>query len=227
MRSPYFSSDSLLFLKELRRHNDREWFQRNKARYESQLRDPFLRLIADLAAPLKRINPYLVADPRPVGGSMMRIYRDIRFSADKSPYKAFVAAHFEHTKADNGSAPAYYLHFEPERSSIGAGLWRPEPDALCKIREAIVADAKRWQRVTSDAHFGSTCGMAGESLKRPPIGFDPNHPLINDIKRKDYAISFPLTDQQVCAPDLLDSTIGVLRAAAPFMQFLSEALGLP
>jgi uncharacterized protein (TIGR02453 family) len=226
MQSTYFSHDSLQFLKELRRHNDREWFQRNKARYESQVRDPFLRLIADLGAPLKRINPHLMADPRPTGGSMMRIYRDIRFSPDKSPYKTFVAAHFEHSTAKDGGTPAYYLHFEPEHSSIGAGVWRPQPDALRKIREAIVADSKRWQRITSGVHFGSSCGMAGESLRRPPAGFDPQHPLIEDIKRKDYAVSLPLSDSQVYGPDLLDTVTGAFQATAPFMQFLAEAVGL-
>ena len=223
----YFASDSLEFLNELRDHNEREWFQRNKPRYENRVRDPFLRLISDLGAPLKEISPLFIADPAPTGGSMMRIYRDIRFSPDKSPYKTFVAAHFSHSKGKDGSAPAYYLHIEPKSSSIGAGIWRPEPPALAKIRQAIVANSKRWERVRSGADFRSSCGMAGESLKRPPAGFDPNHPLIEDIKRKDFAISLPLTDRQVCGPELLDTVVEAFHAAAPFVQFLGEAVGLP
>src|SRR5713226_6999779 len=145
----YFSEEFFKFLVELRVHNDRDWFLKNKERYESAVRDPFLRLIADLAPALKKINPRFVADPRPVGGSMMRIYRDIRFSRDKSPYKTSMAAHFWHSKGKDGSTPAYYLHLEPRNSSIGAGIWRPEPGALKNIRDAIVADPKRWQRITS------------------------------------------------------------------------------
>jgi uncharacterized protein (TIGR02453 family) len=222
----YFTDDLFRFLKELRQHNERDWFQRNKERYETAVRGPFISFIGDLGAPLKKINPYMIADPRPVGGSMMRIYRDIRFSRDKSPYKTSVAAHFWHSQGKEGKTPAYYLHLEPGHSMIGAGIWRPEPGALKKIRDAIVADGKRWQRVTSAAEFRSSCGMAGESLKRPPAGYDPRHPLIEHIKRKDFATSSPLDDRQVCGPDFMKSVLDAFRASAPFVQFLSDAIGL-
>src|SRR5271170_6489971 len=103
----YFAPEAMQFLEELWQHNERDWFLGNKARYEEQVRDPFLRLIADLAPALKKISPYFVADPRPVGGSMMRIYRDTRFSKDKSPYKTSLAAHFWHSKGKDGATPAY------------------------------------------------------------------------------------------------------------------------
>jgi uncharacterized protein (TIGR02453 family) len=222
----YFTDDLFRFLEELRRHNERDWFQRNKERYETAVRGPFVSFIGDLGTPLKQINPHIVADPRPVGGSMMRIYRDIRFSRDKSPYKTSVAAHFRDARGKEGANPAYYLHLESGRSMIGAGLWRPEPGALKKIRDAIVADGKRWQRVTSAADFRSSCGMIGESLKRPPAGYDPKHPLIEDIKRKDFTTSSPLADSQVCGPDFMKSVLDAFRASAPFVRFLSEAIGL-
>jgi uncharacterized protein (DUF2461 family) len=95
---------------------------------------------------------------------------------------------------------------------------------LGKIREAIVAKPARWQRITSGVEFGSSCGMTGESLKKPPRGFDPNHPLIEDLKRKDFVIGSTLTDQQVCGYDLLDHVIGAFRATAPFVQFLVDAV---
>jgi len=224
----YFAPEALQFLKELRVHNERAWFLSNKARYENLVRDPFSRLIADLGPALKKISPYFAADPRPVGGSMLRIYRDVRFSADKSPYKTFVAAHFEPSKANNGGAPAYYLHFEPgDLSMVGAGVWRPDSATLAKIRQAIVANPKRWRRVRSIADFGSSCGMAGESLKRPPYGFDPKHPLIEDIKRKDFALKMPLADREVCGSDLLGAITEAFRRTAPFVHFLGEAAGLP
>src|SRR6516225_6904620 len=181
----YFTSELFQFLKELRQHNDREWFLANKDRYETGVRDPFLRLIADLGPRLKTISPYFVADPSPVGGSMMRIYRDIRFSKDKTPYKTAVTAHFWHSKGTEGATPAFYMHLQPGDSSVGAGIWRPEPGALKRIRKAIVDDSATWKRIKEGRDFRSSCGMAGESLKRPPPGFDAGHPFIEDIKRKD------------------------------------------
>jgi uncharacterized protein (TIGR02453 family) len=222
----YFTDDLFRFLEGLRLHNQRDWFQQNKERYEAAVRGPFISFIGDLAAPLKKINPHMIADPRPVGGSMMRIHRDIRFSRDKSPYKTSVAAHFWDSRGKEGATPAYYLHLEPGHSMVGAGIWRPEPGALKRIRDAIVADGRRWQRVTSAAEFRSACGMAGESLKRPPAGYAPDHPFIEDIKRKDFATSSLLDDGQVCGQDFMKSVLEAFRASAPFIKFLSDAIGL-
>ena len=222
----YFTPELFKFLKELRAHNERGWFEGNKARYETAVRDPFSSLIAAIGPPLRKINPAIVADPRLVGGSMMRIYRDIRFSRDKSPYKVSVAAHFSHKMGKKAPAPAYYLHFEPGNSMIGAGMWHPPPAALTQIRDAIVADPRRWKRVTSDGPFRSSCGMMGESLKRPPAGYDAAHPMIEDLKRKDFITSAALTDEEVCAPDLLETIVGSFRATAPFMAFLGTAVGI-
>lgn len=223
----YFGRGLFEFLAELRAHNDQEWFRANKARYEREARDPFLRFIADLRPRLQRLDPHYVADPRPVGGSMMRIHRDIRFAKDKSPYKTALAARFPHAKAKEGAAPAYYLRLESGRCATGGGIWRPETDALKRIRRVIADDPKRWQRVRSRRDFRSGCGMAGESLKRPPKGFDPTHPFIEDIKRKDFAVSVPLSERDVCAADFLDRVVADYREAAPFMRFLAEAVGLP
>jgi uncharacterized protein (TIGR02453 family) len=107
---------------------------------------------------------------------------------------------------------------------IGAGIWRPASPALKQIRDAIVADPKRWQRITSGQDFRSTCGMTGESLRRPPQGYDPNHPLIEAIKRKDFAVSSTLEDRQVWSSDFMKTVIGAFRTAAPFVRFLADAL---
>ena len=221
----YFTRGLFEFLKDLEQSNNRDWFQANKDRYETQVQEPFLRLIADLASGLKKINPGFVADPSPTRGSMMRIYRDIRFSEDKSPYKTFVAAHFGQAKGNDESGPGCYLRFEPGKSLIGGGVWRPEPAALKKIRNRIVADPKTWTRVTSVRALGPMCAMAPDSLKRPPAGYDANHPLIEDIKRKHFAVTWPLTDNEVCGPDLKDLVLSNIRSISPFLQFLSKALG--
>jgi uncharacterized protein (TIGR02453 family) len=215
------------FLKDLKLHNEREWFLANQQRYENDVRAPFLRLIADLAPGLKKISPNFIADPRPTKGSLMRIHRDIRFSKDKSPYKTYAAAHFWHAKGKDGAAPAYYLHLESGNSVIGGGIWQPEPKALKKIRDKIAGDPKGWGRATTGSALGSTCRMAGQSLKRPPAGYDPAHSFIEDIKRKDFAISTPLTDREVTGDDFLDLVLQRLRSTAPFVQFLSNAVGLP
>ncbi len=220
----YFTRGLFDFLKDLARYNDRDWFQANKERYETEVQEPFLRLIADLAPGLKKIRPGLIADPSPNRGSMMRIYRDIRFSQDKSPYKTFIAAHFGQAKGNDASGPAAYLRLEPGASLIGGGVWQPEPAVLKKIRDRIVADPKSWKRVTSQQALEPMCIMALEPLKRPPAGYDANHPLIEDIKRKHFAIKSPLTDGEVCGPQLKDLVLSSVRSISPFLQFLSKAV---
>ncbi len=223
----YFGPDLFQFLRDLKRNNNREWFQRNKDRYEAGARDPVLRFIADVGPRIKALSPHFVADASPVGGSMMRIYRDIRFSKDKTPYKTAVGIHFWHAKGKEGATPALYLRLEPENSSAGTGIWRPEPRALKRIRDAIVDEPRKWEQATSGRELRSGCGMVGESLKRPPRGYDPDHPFIEDIKRRDFAISMPLRDGQVCSPEFVETLLEAFRASAPFTKFLTLAVGLP
>lgn len=124
----YFTPASLNFLKELAANNHREWFNAHKKTYETALRDPYLQLIADLAAPLATISPHFVADPRPVGGSLFRLYRDTRFAKDKTPYKTWAGAKFFHERSRelSGDVPVFYLHVEPGSSFVGGGLWHPQ-----------------------------------------------------------------------------------------------------
>jgi uncharacterized protein (TIGR02453 family) len=225
-KTAYFTSDLLRFLVELKAHNNRDWFQENKERYEQSVRDPFLRFVADLQPRLKKISPHVVADPRPVGGSMMRIYRDIRFSKDKTPYKTAIMAHFWHDKGKEGAMPAFYLRLEPGDSAMGAGIWHPAPGALKRIRKAIVDDTKSWQKIRGGREFKTSCGMAGESLKRPPPGFPADHPFIDDIKRKDFAVSAPLADKRISSAAFMDDLIDSFRATTPFVAFLAKAVGL-
>ena len=190
------------------------------------MRDPFLRLIADLAPRLKKVSPWMVADPKPNGGSMMRMYRDTRFSKDKTPLKTSIAAHFEHGRSPEGAAPGFYLSLEPGSSGLGSGVWRPEPKALKKIRDAIAKDPKGWTKAVAAKEFKSGCGMMGESLKRPPPGYDADHPCIEDLKRKDFAISAELSDKQVTGAGLLDAVVQGYQDQAKFVRFLCEAIGL-
>ncbi len=221
----HFGPDFLRFLSDLREHNDREWFLAHKNRYETAVRDPFLRLVADLGPLLLKLSPHFIADPNPVGGSMMRIYRDIRFSRDKSPYKTAVAAHFPQASPRGQSGPALYLHLEPGKSLIGGGIWRPEPPVAKKVRDAIVRDPKRWRRIASDRAFKSTYAMTGDSLKRLPRGYDPDDPLADDLKRKDFIVGSRLADRQITSRTFLQFVIDRYRTAMPLMQFLAESVG--
>jgi uncharacterized protein (TIGR02453 family) len=214
----YFDDETLAFLRELRQHNDREWFSKNKQRYEASVKEPFLQFISDAGPELRRISPKIVSDPRPVGGSMFRIYRDVRFSKDKSPYKPYAAAHFPLGAGTDG--PGYYLHIEPDGGSLLAGgMWRPNPDALQKVRERIAARPGEWTKARKDVGEDET------ALRRPPRGFSPDDPMIDDIKRKSFTASLPLTDAQVIRADLMKTFVRGCERLSPLLRFLAAAVG--
>jgi len=209
------------FLEELRKHNERDWFNRNKERYLAEVRDPLLAFITAIAPKLRAISPHIVADARPSGGSLLRIYRDTRFSRDKTPYQTHAALWFRLATDKKVEGPGYYLHLERGRSFIGAGMWRPSGDALHAIRESIVKDPRGWRRAKRS-------GLShGESaLKRPPRGFDPDHPLIEDLKHTSFTTGVKFVDRQVCSPVFPTLFVRACRREAPLMKFLARAMGL-
>jgi uncharacterized protein (TIGR02453 family) len=220
---PAFDAGLLEFLRELRAHNDRAWFAANKARYEVDVREPALAFVEDFAPHLEQISPHFVADPRPTGGSMFRIHRDVRFARDKSPYKTHVGIHFRHERSRDAHAPGFYLHLEPGACMAAAGIWRPDRDTLGQIRAAIAADPDGWRAATA------ACGMEleGEALKRPPAGYAADHPLIDDLKRKDFAAARPLRDAEVTGPGFIERYAAACAEAAPFVAFLCGAVCVP
>jgi uncharacterized protein (TIGR02453 family) len=221
----HFSSSLFTFLRELDANNDREWFEANKERYIDEVRDPLLSFIADFAPRLEKISSNFVADPRPNGGSMFRIYRDVRFSKDKRPYKTAASAHFRHRRAKDVHTPGFYLHLQPGSVFVGSGIWRPDGPSLKKIRDAIVSDPSRWRKVTA-AKAIKAGGLQGESLKRPPRGYDAEHPLVEDLKRKDFITSVSLTERDVVRDDFMRAFATACRGTRPLMQFLTDALDL-
>jgi uncharacterized protein (TIGR02453 family) len=225
MPAATFGPELFAFLRALKRHNDREWFAANKERYERNLRDPLLRFIAEVAKPLNRISPTIVADPRPVGGSLFRIYRDTRFSADKTPYKTHAAAQFRHRAGKDVHAPGFYLHLAPGEVFAAGGVWRPDPATLHAIRAAIAADAARWTRAIGGARFKETCRLEGEASTRVPRGFDPAHRHVEDLKRKDFIAVTHWDETATTRDDFMDRFVGFCRTAAPFMAFIAAATG--
>jgi len=214
-----FRPELFQFLRQLKRNNDRDWFARNKSRFEATVRDPALQFITAFAPHLARLSAHFVADPRPTRGSLFRIYRDTRFAADKRPYKTHVGIHFSHERGKDAHAPVFYLHLEPGGCFAAAGVWHPESPVLAKLRTAIVQHPEQWTRANRKLE------LAGESLSRPPRGFDPQHPLIEDIKRKDFVASEWIGDEQVCGPAFLKEYAALCRKLAPLVEFTTKALG--
>jgi len=223
----YFNSDTFLFLEDLAENNNREWFQENKQRYEEHVKDPAMCFIADFGAVLKKISKHFSADPRPVGGSLFRIYRDVRFSKDKSPYKTNTGIQFRHVQGKDAHAPGYYLHLEPENVFAAVGIWHPDSKTLAKIREAIAERPSDWKRAARGKLFRSRFELSGDSLRRAPKGFEPDHPMIKDLKRKDYIGKAPLRQEEVIGPKVVKAFEEKCRAASSLVRFLCAALGLP
>jgi uncharacterized protein (TIGR02453 family) len=221
MAKPYFTRGLFAYLKDLSAHNDREWFQANKERYEEQFRQPALRFIADFGPYVRAVSPHLVCDPRPSGGSLFRIHRDIRFSKDKRPYKTHCAMQFRHETGKDAHAPGLYLHLEPGECFAAAGMWRP-PTAECRaVREAIAADPDRWLSVTGDHD------RFGEQLKRVPAGYAKDHPAADELRWKDFGVYHRLTQQDVLAADSHQRVGAVFLEMREMMRFLCEAIGQP
>jgi uncharacterized protein (TIGR02453 family) len=215
-----FSNDLLKFFAELERNNNREWFTANKARYEDSVLAPALEFVRSMAPRLARISKHLVADDRKSGGSMMRIYRDVRFSKDKTPYNAHIAFRFMHAKP---GGLGYYLGIDPKEVMLGAGVWRPDKGPLERIRKAIAGDCKLWKKAMSAKGWEP----GGESLSRPPRGFDKEHPCIDDIRRKDFVLFRKLAPPAVTKKDFADEVVAGYVTAKPQVAFLARALGLP
>lgn len=222
----YITPELFTFFRELKQNNNREWFEANKQRYEKDVREPLLQFIADFGLRLAEISPHYVADARRAGGSLFRINRDIRFSKEKSPYKTHAGVQFRHEVGKDVHAPGFYLHLEPDSIFVGVGMWHPDAPALSKVRQAIVEQPDRWQRAVTGDGFRTTFVLGGESLKNPPKGYDPSHPLIEDLKRKDYIASTTFSEAETCAPGFIDRYSDICRRAAPFMGFLTTAVGL-
>jgi len=216
----YFTPDLFRFLTRLKRNNNRDWFQAHKEEWEACVREPVLRFITDLAAPLYEITPHLVADPRPSRGSMFRIYRDTRFSNDKRPYKTHVAMRFSHRGKDVHS-PGFYLHLEPGGCYAASGLWHPEPATLLKARTAIVSRPTEWRRIRKLLNWGDA-----NKLSRSPRGFPADHEFLEDLKLRDLGTSVDFTDKQICGPGFMPIFLKACRTMSPIAEFLSGAVGL-
>lgn len=221
--TPYFTRKTFQFLKDLAANNRRDWFAENKARYEDGVKLPALRFIQDFQDRLGRLSPHFHAGPR----SLFRIHRDTRFAKDKSPYKRHTGIHFRHELAGDVHAPGYYVHIEPGACFLGLGIWHPDGPSVRKIREAMVEDPAAWKKASRGKRFTATWEMSGDRLVRGPRGFDPEHPLAEDLKWKDFVAGRSVPQSFMTSPDLPDTLAKAFAAGSPFMAFLCRAVEVP
>ena len=221
--TPYFSTKTFQFLKELAANNRRDWFAANKARYEDHVKVPALRFIQDFQDHLHGLSTHFGAGPR----SLFRIHRDTRFAKDKSPYKTHTGIHFRHDLAGDVHAPGYYVHIEPGACFVGLGIWHPDGPTTRKIREAIVEDPAAWRKAAHGKKFTSSFEMSGDRLSRVPRGFDPEHAMAEDLKWKDYIGGRSVSQAFLTGPDLPAVLAKLLAAGSPFMAFLCKAVDAP
>ena len=221
-----FEPRSIRFLEALKANNNREWFKEHKSRYEQDVLDVALQFIISMQDPLAKIAPRFTAVPTRVGGSLMRVYRDTRFAKNKLPYKTNIGIQFRHEQAKDVHSPGYYVHIDPDEVFLGVGMWRPDSEPLRGIRERIAANPQEWQQVVGDRAFSRHFSLGGETLVRPPRGFDKNHECIEDIKRKSFIAVRSLAVEDCLKPRFQKTVETSFSAAEPFMRFLCKAVGV-
>ncbi len=225
----YFTAATFAFLRDLAANNDRGWWESNKDRYLSHVREPALDFIADFAGRLGTISPHFRADTRTNGGSLMRPHRDARFARNNTPYKTNVGIQFRHEAGVDVHAPGFYLHLEPARSFAGAGIWSPTPALAATIRQAINSDPAGWSEVAHSAVIAANWSLGDDDvvrLKRVPKGLDPDHPHPDDLRLKSFVARTTLTQKEVVASGFADGLLESFKETAPFTRFLCTAIGV-
>ena len=223
----YFTPATFRFLRSLARHNERAWFHAHRGDYERHVREPFLRLVGDLQAPLAGVSTHYRADPRPAGGSLFRIHRDTRFSGNKAPYKTWQGARLFHVRRREVPAPSFYLHVEPGGCFVGAGLWHPDTPTQRRVRQFLFDNPAGWVAATQARAFLRKFDLDdSEMLVRMPAGFPPDSPLATDLRRRNFVALRTLGDDVVAGPRLLATVSRDLVALAPFVDYLCAALDL-
>ena len=223
-----FPTDFFRFFAELKKNNNRDWFAANKPRYLESVVQPMGGYITAIAPYLVRISPFYKANPKPHGGSMFRIYRDTRYTKDKRPYKENVGCQFRHEAGKDAHAAGFYVHIANDEIFFGGGVWTPPNTVLGKIRDAIVEQPERWKKITRNRAFMQRFGAVhGDGLKRPPRGYDADHPYVEDLKRKTFFAVQTASRELATSPEFINEVSRAFKAASPLMAFLANALELP
>lgn len=227
-----FRPAAATFLRALGRNNDREWFARHRETYEAELRAPLAALVEEVDVRLATLAPEIVGHPK---RSLFRIHRDVRFSADKSPYKTHVACWFHHVDAGRGVGSAaphggagFYFHMEASRASIGGGIWMPPRPTLQRLREEIDENHRGLSKILGEASFRRRYGeLAQESaLTRMPRGYPDTHPAAALLRLQSYTVGKTLTPRELASARLPDVLAREYERMLPLVRWLNGALGL-
>lgn len=229
MPTRYFTPAVFEFLRELAENNDKAWWEDNKQRYIDTVREPALDFIVDFGDKLAAISPHFIADTRVNGGSLMRPYRDMRFSKG-APYKTNVGIQFRHESGKDVHAPGFYVHIEPRRNFAGAGLWHPETAVARSIRQAINDDPAGWGKAAHSKSFRDGWEIGDhddDRLKRVPKELDDDHPYPDDLRLRSFIAGRSLTQKLITSGDFADELLKSFKTAGPYTRFLCEAVGVP
>jgi uncharacterized protein (TIGR02453 family) len=219
---------ALAFLRDLAAHNDRKWFDANRARCEADLVEPTRALVRGLAAALAGPFPRVVGSDAKAGGSMTRLHRDTRFGKDRRPFHSHVGLHFWHGKGRKMEVPGFFLRFDPDGVLVATGMHGPEPPDLARIRKAIDAGPARWEKASRNPAFlRAWGGLEGESLKRVPAPWPADHRHADDLRRKDFTAFARWKAAEATKPGFAGRVVAQWEASDPLMGFLCGALGLP
>ena len=222
-----FPRDTLVFLSDLAKNNHREWFNKHKDRYERSFLMPALAFIEAMQKPLAKVAPMLKVEPKKMGGSLMRIYKDTRFSKDKTPYKTNIGIQFRHQIGKDVHAPGIYMHIAADECFLGAGIWRAPSDVLRTLRTSLAENPQTWTKAKNAKAFRSTYELYDDRLKSAPRGFDKDHPILADIRLRSFIGMCPLERSEIQSQDLVKLTTQRVKNARPLMEFLCESLGQP
>lgn len=213
---------TLDFLKELAANNNKPWFDANKEKYETAKKD-FEALVTELFAALTPVEPALAGQK--AKDAIFRIYRDVRFSKDKTPYKENFSAYFSRG-GKKFTGAGFYLHLQPgEKSMIGGGLWMPEGALLKAVRQEIDYNFEEFKKIIDDKHFKKTFGeLQGEALKSAPQGYDAGNPAIGYLKMKSSVVMHKLSDKEWTGKNVISNCVDVFATMKPLVDFLNKSL---
>jgi uncharacterized protein (TIGR02453 family) len=221
-QSPFFTAKTLSFLRSLKRNNDRDWFRQRRDAYEQHVRGPMLSVIDKLGSDLRRFAPELETSPKKC---LYRIYRDTRFSEDKTPLKTHVAASFRWRRLPRGEGAGLYFEVAPGWVWIGGGFYAPGTSHLVRIRAHIAETHPRLHRIVRTPAFRSAVGtLDGERLTRVPRGFEKDHPAAEYLKYRSFLAGREFPPELATGPELYGTLLRTFRALVPMIRFLNESL---
>jgi uncharacterized protein (TIGR02453 family) len=220
--APYFSPEALKFLRNLAKHNDREWFTPRKAQFEALLKEPMLAIVRKITDAMLDFAPNHV---RPAEKSLFRIYRDTRFSNDKRPYKTHVAAWWSHQGLEKTSGAGYYFHVSPKEVIVAAGAYMPEKEQLAAIRHWLLDNHAEFRKLLArPAIKKAFTEFEGNALTRPPKGFPCEHPGMDLIRCRQWGLAATLAPDEALDPKFAATVTRYFKLAAPVVDALNTPI---